>query len=151
MEDRPRVFLDTSVLFSAVYSATGGARQILKLGEARAVSLWVGPWTLQEAEAVIERKVPRSKAYFALLLDQAGVQVGTEASEQDVAKALAVVAYRPDARVLAEALAAGVDYLVTFDREHLLTNPETQVLPFLLGTAGDFLEWYRQRLIDAEG
>ena len=42
-----RVFLDTSVLFAAVHSETGGARLILKLGEAGVVSLWVGPWVLK--------------------------------------------------------------------------------------------------------
>jgi len=56
VEGRIKVFLDTSVLFAAVYSKTGGSRLILKLGEAGAVQLWVGPWVLREAEGVIKRK-----------------------------------------------------------------------------------------------
>jgi predicted nucleic acid-binding protein len=74
--DRIKVFLDTSALFSAVHSETGGARLILKLGEAGAVELWTGPWVLREAEAVLERKSPSSKPYFALLLDRSHFQVG---------------------------------------------------------------------------
>jgi len=77
-----RVFLDTSVLFAAISSASGGARLILKLGEAGVLSLWVGPWVLREAEAVLARKSPKSKACFALLLDRARIQPGAEASAQ---------------------------------------------------------------------
>ncbi|RME50347.1 MAG: hypothetical protein D6796_03115 [Caldilineae bacterium] len=50
----------------------------MKLGEAEAVSLWVGPWVLREAERVLNRKSPKSKGYFALLLDRSKVQVGKE-------------------------------------------------------------------------
>jgi len=39
-----------------------------------------------------------------------------------------------------------VDYFVSFDREHLLGNPQVERLPFPMGTAGDFLAWYRAKL-----
>ena len=145
-----RVFLDTSVLFAAIHSETGGARLILKLGEAGAVSLWVGPWVLKEAEGVLDRKSPRSKGYFALLLDRSGVQVGREADETALHQARSVIDYVPDAQVVAEALGVGVDYFVSFDREHLVGNPRAGELPFPIGTAGDFLAWYRERLMEEE-
>jgi len=145
---KPKVFLDTSVLFSAVHSETGGARLILKLGEAEAVSLWVGPWVLREAEGVLNRKSPKSKSYFALLLDRSKVQVGEEADETALREAQAAIAYLPDAQVVAEALAVGVDYFVSFDRTHLVGNPRAATLPFPIGTAGDFLKWYKTWLIE---
>ena len=144
VESEPRVFLDTSALFAAVLSETGAARLILKLGEARVVSLWIGPWVLKEAEGVIARKSPRSKAYFALLLERSRVQVGEEPCESILHQASAVIKYLPDAQVAAEALALGVDYLVSFDRKHLVGKAAE--LPFPIGTAGDFLAWYRERL-----
>lgn len=143
-----KVFLDTSALFSAVYSETGGARLILKLGEAGAIQLWIGPGVLREAERVIERKSPRSKGYFALLLDRSNIQVGEEASKEALKVASVVVDYLPDAQIVAEALTVGVDYFVSFDRQHLLENPRAERLPFPMGTAGDFLAWYRARLVD---
>ena len=146
MSASPRVFLDTSVLFAAICSETGGARLILKLGEAGAVSLWVGPWVLREAEAVLTRKSPRSNPYVALLLDRAGVQVGEEATTEATEQALSAVDYAPDAQVLAEALVIGVDYFVSLDRKHLIGNPNATRLPFPLGTPGDFLAWFRQRM-----
>ena len=146
-----RVFLDTSVLFAAVHSETGGARLILKLGEAGVVSLWVGPWVLKRAEGVLDRKSPRSKGYFALLLDRSGVQVGGEADETTLHQARSVIDYVPDAQVVTEALALGVDYFVSLDREHLVGNPRAGELPFPIGTAGDFLAWYSERLMEEEG
>jgi len=144
----PRVFLDTSVLFAAVWSETGGARLILKLGEAGVVSLWVGPWVLREADAVLERRSPESRPHFALLLDRARVQVGREAGPTALSQAHSVVDYTPDAQVLAEALEVGAKYLVSLDRKHLVGNPDAGELPLLIGTPGDFLAWYRQQLAE---
>lgn len=146
MDGEPRVFLDTSVLFAAVASDEGGARMILKLGEAGAVSLWVGPLVLSEADAVLTRKSPASKARFALLLHQANVHVGQAATPDTLEQACSVVDYFPDAQILAEALAAGVDYFVSLDKRHLVGNPRAGQLPFPIGTPGDFLAWYRKRL-----
>lgn len=148
MDAEARVYLDTSVLFAAVWSESGGARLILKLGEAGAVSLWVGPWVLREAEAVLGRKSPASRPHMALLLDRAQMHVGPEAGTEALAQARSVVDYPPDAQVLAEALAIGADYVVSLDREHLVGNPGTDALPFAVGTPGDFLEWYRQQLVE---
>ena len=145
-----KVFLDTSILFAAAHSETGGARLILKLGETGAVSLWVGPWVLKEAEGVLDQKSPRSKGYFALLLDRSGVQVGEEPDETMLHRARSVIDYVPDAQVVAEALALGVNYFVSFGREHLVGNPQVGELPFPIGAAGDFLEWYRERLTEEE-
>ena len=146
MASEVRVFLDTSALFAAVLSEKGGSRLILKLGEAGAVQLWVGPRVLQEADAVLARKAVENKALFALLLDRAKVSVGPEPDDTALAQARTVVDYPPDARIVAEALAVDADYLVSLDREHLVGNPRASELPFLVGTPGDFLAWFREHL-----
>ena len=51
-----RVFLDTRAVFAAVFSAPGGARARLKLGESGVISVWLGPMVLQEADEVFQRK-----------------------------------------------------------------------------------------------
>ena len=150
MEVEARVFLDTSVVFAAVWSESGGARLILKLGEAGAVSLWVGPTVLREAEAVLKRKSEESRPHMALLLDRAQVQVGPQASPEALALAHSAVDYGPDAQVLAEALETAVDYFVSLDQKHLVGNPRTESLPVTVGTPGDFLDWYRQQLAGYE-
>ncbi len=147
MDSRLKVFLDTSVLFSAVHSETRGARLILKLGEAGIISLWIGTWVLQEMQNVLDRKLPKSIGGFALLLDRAQIQVGEKPEMQILRQAQSMLDYLPDAQVLAEALIIKADYMVSFDREHLLVgNPQLSPLPFPVGTAGDFLVWYKERL-----
>ena len=146
MASEPRVFLDTSVLFAAVLSETGGARLVLSLGEAGVIRVWIGPRVLREADGVVERKAPESKVRFALLLDRARVGVAPEPDAQALAQAMGVTGHAPDARVLAEALSAGVDYFVALDREHFVGNPRAGELPFAVGTPGDFLAWLRGRL-----
>jgi len=141
-----QIFLDTSTLFAAVLSATGGARQLLKLGEAGVITLWVGPTVLAEMDAVLTRKSPGSKGALALLLDRARVQIGPVPTPAMHAQAQAIVNYPPDADVVAEALAAQVDYLVSLDRQHLVDNPRNTDLPFPVGTPGDCLAWLRARL-----
>ena len=138
MEDEVQVFLDTSVLFAAVHSESGGARLIPKLGEAGAVQLWIGPWVLREAEGLIERKSPRSKAYCALLLDRSHVRVSPEAGEESLETATAAVAYLPDAQIVAEALEVGVDDFVSLDHTHLVGNPRADQLPFPMGRQETF-------------
>jgi len=147
MAHEVRVFLDTSVLFAAVLSETGGSRLILKSGEAGSIQLWVGPRVLKEADAVLARKATKSKGAFALLLDQARVSVGPEPDDTALDQARAVVEYPPDAHIVAEALAADAGYLVSLDRKHLVGNPRASELPFLVGTPGDFLAWYREHLL----
>jgi len=65
------------------------------------------------------------------------------------ARAGALIAYAPDAGVLAEALAANVHYFVTLDRQHF-PHGEASALPFPVGTPGDFLAWFRARLVSSE-
>jgi predicted nucleic acid-binding protein len=146
MAAKVRVFLDTSVLFAALLSETGGSRLILKLGEAGAVQLWVGQRVLQEADGVLARKAPERRPLFALLLDRAQVSVGPEPGDAVLTRTRATVDYLPDAYILAEALAAEADYLVSLDRKHLVGNPRTLDLPFSVGTPGEFLIWFREYL-----
>jgi predicted nucleic acid-binding protein len=145
-----RVFLDTSALFAGVFSPSGGARAILRLAEMDAVSLWVGPSVLREAEEVFRRKAPDLLPLLATLLHQAHVCVAPEPRPEHAKLALEVVEYEPDQRVIAEALSAEVSYLATHDQVHLLHNPRVEKLPCLVGTPGDCLAWLRQAIRPAE-
>ena len=143
----PDIFLDTSALFSGIWSATGGARMLLKLGETQAVKLSVSSQVLTEIESVIRRKSPQSLGTLAILLDRSQIVVVSSASENHILICQSVVNYTPDAIVLAAAWTAGVDYFVTLDRKHFLNNQQLcDAAPFAVGTPGSCLEWYRNRL-----
>ncbi len=146
MSRRPEVFFDTSVLVAAILSSTGGARLLLKLGEAGAIRVVVGPRVLAELDGVLVRKAPDARLTVALLLDAARVAVGPEADDRHQAAATAWISYAPDAQVLAEALAADVDYFVTLDRAHFLDNEALAAAPFRVGTPGACIAWLREQL-----
>ncbi|MBE7553612.1 MAG: PIN domain-containing protein [Anaerolineales bacterium] len=147
MPEKVRVFLDTSALFAGIWSAEGGARMILKLGEAEAVKVLVSSQMLSEIENVLRRKAPASLGLLAVLLDRSGVEVAPSPPPEIIQQSEAVTGHASDAYVLAAAWLAKVDYLVTLDRQHFLDNPAVRtVTPFPIGTPGDFLAWYRARL-----
>jgi predicted nucleic acid-binding protein len=145
MAPRFRVFLDTSVLFAAVLSPEGGSRMVLKLGETGLVELLVGPTVLAEIDDVVARKASESRPLLALLLDAARVEVEPAPSRKLLASARRLVAHTGDAAVLAEALAARADWLLSHDKRHLLAAG-THVAALAIGTPGDLIAALRDRL-----
>ena len=147
MAERVRAFLDTSALFAAVWSDQGGARMILKLGEAGAVALLVSPQVIKEAEGALKRKAPEALPFLAILLDRGGVTVANAASHKSAAALSSITGHPGDAQIVADALLAKADYLITLDREHLLGNVRlAKSVQYPIGTPGDFLAWFRGRL-----
>jgi predicted nucleic acid-binding protein len=146
MPPRVNVFLDTRALFAGIWSAEGGARMILKLGEAGAIRLLVSPQVLAEAESALRRKAPEALGLLALLLDRSRAEVVPAPTPEAIQASQALTAHPGDAQILAAAWAAGADYFVTLDREHFLDQPDLRgAVPFPLSTPSDFLAWYRQQ------
>ena len=144
MRRSPRVFVDTNVLFAVALSTSGGSRLLLKLAEAGAITIVVGPRVLVEADAVIARKAPDSRATLLLLLDRARVELGVHPAEADLVLGRSVTDYEPDAHIVGEALAARVDVLATLDQEHLLGHGANMRPSLIIGTPGECLRWLRE-------
>jgi predicted nucleic acid-binding protein len=134
-----RIFLDTSVIFAAVLSETGGARKLFKLGEAGVVQLIVGSNVLRECEEVLRRKAPATLPTLAYLLELGIVEITTQPTDGFIEQATAIVAYKPDAYVLAEAICAKPDWFITHDKTHFLSVNPNSSLEFRIGTPGDLI------------
>ncbi len=147
-----RFFLDTSALFAGIWSAKGGGRLLLRLGEAGHVQLLLSSAVLQELETAFARKAPALLPQVALLLHLARVQVVPEPDPDVVQQVMVWLPHPGDARVLAAALASRPDFFVTLDRQHFLHNPQltTSRVPFPIGTPGDALQWWRARILSAD-
>lgn len=142
------LFLDTSALFAGIWSAEGGARMLLRLGEAGAVQLLVSSQVLQEIEGVIRRKAAQHLPVLAVLIDQSRAVVVPAAPARMVKRCQSLILHSGDARILADAWHNGVDYLVTLDRAHFLDVPGLAgQTPFPIGTPGDCLAWLRGKLL----
>jgi predicted nucleic acid-binding protein len=147
MPAKVSVFLDTSALFAGVWSAEGGARMILKLGEVGAIRLLVSPQVLDEIEGALRRKAPDMLGLLTLLLDRSRVEVVPSPMPEIVQDGQALTGHPGDAQVLAAAWTADADYFVTLNRRHFLDNLALKAtVPFPVGAPGDFLAWYRAQL-----
>jgi predicted nucleic acid-binding protein len=145
---KPRICLDANVLFSAAFSETGGARMLFRLAEIKSIQILISSSVLSEADKALRRKAPDALGHLAVLLNEASCQVIDNAPWAEVEAWNEIVDYLPDAGVIAAAVGAEADYLVTLDRQHILDNKRlTQAVPLPVGTPGDCLAWLRTALI----
>jgi predicted nucleic acid-binding protein len=143
-----RIFLDTSALFAGVWSETGGARMLLRLGEAGTLRLLASSQVLQEIETVVRRKAPDLLPLVAMLLDRCSFEIVIIKNPPHLDDCQKVTGHLADGRVIAEAWIAQADFFVTLDRQHFLDNSALELLvPFPIGTPGDCLTWLRQKFI----
>ena len=120
---------------------------ILKLGEAGAITLLVSPQVIKEAEGALKRKAPESIPLLAILLDRSGVTMADAAPRPSASALFAATGHPGDAQIVADALQAEADYLITLDREHLLGNALlAEAFQFPIGAPGDFLAWFRKQI-----
>jgi len=117
-----RFFLDTSVLFAAVHSSTGHARDILKTVESEEVVLITSQYVLAEARRVLIDKSPERYPVFDYLMTTLPWEI-VEPTKGQVLAAAKYVEDINDAPIIAAARKAKVQALVTFDRKHLLGKP----------------------------
>jgi predicted nucleic acid-binding protein len=140
----PRVFLETSVLFAAVLSPTGGGRKLFLLAEAGVLTLVLGPTVLIECDEVVRRKAPGSSPRLAQLLAAAQTETSAPPSKSQIKTAQSYVRYDADARVLAEAIHPKPDWFVTHDKEHFLKSRSKIRQPFEIGTPGDLIQRFKE-------
>lgn len=135
-----KVFLDTSVIFAAVLSPSGGARKLFHLAAAGVLTPVISPEVLRECEEVVRRKAPSSLPLLAQLLAVGRVEISSAPTARQIRRAELLVKYLPDARVLAGAMQACPEWFVTHDREHFLKIRSAGELPFSIGTPGDLIQ-----------
>jgi predicted nucleic acid-binding protein len=117
------VFFDTSVLFAAAYSATGAARDLVRLAaEGNLVGI-VSEDVLEETERNLRKKAPDQLPAYRVLLAAFDPLIIATPSLADIARAAHYTAAK-DAPIVAAAIQAKPDYFVTYDRKHLLDAPE---------------------------
>ena len=117
-----RVFVDTSVFFAAFYSTTGAAHDLLQLAVRGKVELVLSSTVLEEVARNLQAKAPQRSVLFEVLMRTLEPEIAPDPSRDELLAVAEYVALK-DAPIVAAALAADVDYLVTYDRKHLL-DPE---------------------------
>jgi predicted nucleic acid-binding protein len=117
-----RIFLDSSVLYAAVFSATGPARRLILKGLAGSVILAVSDLVLEETKRNLTKNAPATLPYFMILADFLSPQA-IRPTKAEVIRAARLV-HLKDAPIVAAAAKAKADYLATHDVKHLLTHAQ---------------------------
>ncbi len=115
----PKVFLDSSVLMAAALSHTGRAYDLVLAGLGGAYQLHISTLVLRETEANIRQKAPHAHARFVRFTDSLPEPIRPPVER--VREAMQLVDVK-DAPIVAAAVVAGVDYLASDDRRHLLAK-----------------------------
>jgi uncharacterized protein len=111
-----RVFLDANVLFSASLFASGNAPLLIEVGRTGSCRLLTSPMALHEAEHNLTRKAPQALDRFKHV--RAAVELAFDAPMDLLPWAEAQGLSVKDAPILAAAVLARADLLVTGDRRH---------------------------------
>ena len=142
---RWRVFLDTSALIAGIISPTGAAHEVLRLCEAKVVELVVSRQVLTEADRNLSEKLPDLIPDYKALLPHLFPHLVQDPSLKAVEQSGKVINHK-DAPILAAALEAGVDYLVTWNTRHFHKKAVREYVPFKIVTPGEFLDDFRRSL-----
>jgi len=116
--DRPRVFLDTNVLVSGLYSVTAPPGAILRLHADERITIVVSQLVVDELIRAIRRKLPDALPLLREFLLNTPPEVVPDPTGEEI-QTFAGGVNRSDAPLLAAAVMAGVDYLATGDSAFL--------------------------------
>jgi len=138
-----KVFLDSSVVFSAFHSDTGGSMRIVREAFEYDIRLVISPRVIEEAVSSLTEKYPHTVPLFPRWLEHAKFSIVPKPSPRLVKQFEKIIASN-DAPILAAAQRAKADVLVTLDRKDFIDNVAVRKaqLPFTIFTPGDFIKKY---------
>jgi predicted nucleic acid-binding protein len=117
-----RIFLDSSVLYAAAFSATGPARRLILKGLEGSITLAISDLVLEETKRNLTKNAPLALPSFTRLADLFSPFI-TNPTKAEVLKAAQVV-HLKDAAIVAAAAKGKADYLATHDVKHLLSQAQ---------------------------
>ena len=150
-EPKLRVFLDSNVIFSGLYSAGGAPGIILERFIEGRLMVVVSQQVLDEVIRTIKEKLPEALPALRKLLVNAPPEIWKDPIPEEVKRWSGLLDVG-DAVVLAAAVAAQPDYFVTGDR-HFTENPNiAEKADLQIVTPAQFIEaWGREEGHDERG
>ncbi len=123
-----RVFIDSSVLIAAAISPRGFARDLIMKSFSGELELIVSDLVIEETQKNLAKKAPKALSVLQLFLEALNpeIVIPTKALVSKVSKVVEL----KDAPIVAGAILAKADYLVSFDRKHLLHQKQEIKLHF---------------------
>lgn len=137
-----KAFADASVIMASIISATGASRELLKRHIHGEIQLYVSHYILDETKNNLKVKSPSNAGVLDILIDLMALEI----VEVDVHTVKEVSTYTEmkDAPVVAGAITGQCQYLLTYDKKHLLDKPEIAIQSgIIIVTPGDLLQILR--------
>ena len=141
MNRNTRLFFDASVLVSAAYSPYGGSARLVRLCELRLFVSLSSVLVLDETERALRQSFPPAalRHYETFLRTVLWIVLDVPHS-QLLTRCMSII-HMDDAHVLASALEARADFLLTLDQKHFFTDAIRQAsLPLIILTPGQFIQ-----------
>ena len=110
------LFLDANVIFSAAHNPNGNSRGLFQLAARGWCDLLTSPYALEEATRNVLLRYPSLVHELDRLKES--LQLAPEARKEHIAWAISVGVPEKDAPILAAAVQARADCLVTGDKHH---------------------------------
>lgn len=115
-----KVFLDSSVLIAAAISSTGSARDLIMKSFRGELKVVIGDLVIEETRRNLTNKAPKALPALQLFLEGLNPEVVSPIKAL-VLKVSKVIELK-DAPIVAGAISSKADYLVSYDRKHLLQH-----------------------------
>lgn len=145
---KPRLFLDSNVIFSALYSARGAPGVIMEHFVKGDITIVISQQVLEEVVRTVKEKLPAALPALRRLLVSAPPEVVADPEPADMERWREWL--KPgDAAVLAAAISAQPDYFVTGDMHFTSIGDKVAEAGLSVVTPAQFLEaWQRRRRPD---
>lgn len=144
---KSRLFFDSSALIAGVLSRTGAAYALMFFSEQGRLDLFLSEHVIEECERSLARKVPGALTAFRNALKDIQPKIVIPPTNEEVQACLYMISDPTDAPILAAAIKAKVDFLVTHNRRHFLDDAGVAEKSSLrIGAPRDALAWIREHL-----
>lgn len=115
-----KIFIDSSVLIAAAISPSGSARDLIMKSFQDDIKVVISNLVLEETQRNLANKAPKALPALQLFLEVLNPEV-VNPTKALVLKISKVVELK-DAPIIAGAISSKADYLVSYDRKHLLRH-----------------------------
>jgi predicted nucleic acid-binding protein len=121
---KPRLFIDSSVLFSAANSKRGHSHDLVIMSARGEIVLILSDYVLEETRRNLALLTKQKISELEYIITNAEIEVVT-IDKDDILRAAEKVVLK-DAPVIAAAKKAKATMLVSLDKKHILNHPELE-------------------------
>ena len=143
MPKKSKLFIDSSALLSGLNSPTGAAGIILSAWVAGDFFIYISDQVIEEVQRNIQTKFPLLRErFFSFLLTRP--KIIKEPNLEEIRKAYQLIR-SDDAPILAAAIKAKPDFLITWDIKHFLKREVILNVSFIICTPKEFIQKHWKR------